>query len=191
MPGTSSILAIHFATALASPREASDDRLLVEEVPAGLLVVVADGAGGLPGSARAAELFIARVRDGVSAAFETTSGRAWADLLRTADQMIAADHAAGETTAVALLARTDLIVGASVGDSAAWIIRDDEPDVLTAHQDVRRVGSGRAKPVAFWRPFLDGTLVVGTDGLFAYTTKAAIAEVVLDAELDDLPRRLV
>src|ERR1019366_9019240 len=51
-----------FATALASARAASEDRLLVEQTSAGLLVVVADGAGGMVGGARAAGMVVEHVR---------------------------------------------------------------------------------------------------------------------------------
>ena len=40
------------------------------------------------------------------------------------------------------------------------------------------MGSGRAAPVMFFRQYVDGTLVVGTDGLFNYTTAEQIAQVV-------------
>jgi serine/threonine protein phosphatase PrpC len=42
----------------------------------------------------------------------------------------------------------------------------------------KRLGSGRAAPVSFCRPTLDGTLVVGTDGLWSYTTPDKVAEAV-------------
>jgi serine/threonine protein phosphatase PrpC len=115
------------STAVANSRAAPEDRLLVERVGAGLLVVVADGAGGMSGGARAADLLVARVRATVNP--ETISdglSRALSWALLRADHQIAADPAAGETTATALIVTSDEIIGASVGDSEAWLANGDD-----------------------------------------------------------------
>ncbi|HEX7604842.1 MAG TPA: hypothetical protein VF316_24655 [Polyangiaceae bacterium] len=55
------------------------------------------------------------------------------------------------------------------------------------------LGSGRAVPVAFGRPILEGTLVVASDGLMAYARTDVVGEVVLGAgdDLDELAHQLV
>ena len=89
----------------------------------------------------------------------------------------------------------DGIYGASSGDSEAWVIRKDGSiDDLTAKQHLkRRIGSGRAVPVGVERRGLEGgTVVVGSDGLFRYTTAERIASVVVSAaKADDGAEALV
>lgn len=69
------------------------------------------------------------------------------------------------------------VVGASVGDSEAWAIGPDFVQRLTAEQNRERLGSGRAKSVAFDVEFARGTvLVVASDGLFRGASADAIVE---------------
>jgi serine/threonine protein phosphatase PrpC len=70
------------------------------------------------------------------------------------------------------------IIGVSVGDSEAWVITDTGIDDVTRGQNKSRLGSGRASPVSFFRPRLEGTLVVGSDGLFRYAKMESVAEAV-------------
>jgi serine/threonine protein phosphatase PrpC len=51
--------------------------------------------------------------------------------------------------------------------------------VADAKQARARLGSGRASPVSFSRPALEGTLVVATDGLFNYASRNGIADAIL------------
>ena len=75
----------------------------------------------------------------------------------------------------------------------AWIARDDgTDDDLTAGQHrKRRVGSGRALPVAFSRPALDGTLVVATDGLLGYAAPTRIAAAARGPDLETAAKELL
>ena len=84
----------------------------------------------------------------------------------------------GETTAVVVDITSSGIIGVSVGDSEAWVITDEGIDDLTYHQNKKRLGNGRASPVSFFRPTLDGALLLGSDGLFNYAAPNTIAEVV-------------
>jgi len=59
-----------------------------------------------------------------------------------------------------------------------WFITETGIDDLTCAQTKKRLGSGRAAPVSFYRPRLEGTLVPGTDGLFNYIPMEKLAEVV-------------
>jgi serine/threonine protein phosphatase PrpC len=168
---------IAFATRSASSRASTEDRLHVQELARGVVIVVADGAGGMAGAARAAELVIEEMRRAVSEpAFDAASERAWIDRLVAADAGIADDPGAGETTGIALVVADDWVLGASVGDSEAWIVRGRDYDVLTAAQGRGRLGTGRAAPVAFTRELGGGTLVVGTDGLFAYAAAGIVCK---------------
>lgn len=154
-----------FTTAQATPRRdgRTQDRLVVREHATGLVVGLADGTGGIPGGDLAAEVFVR----GVSRASHDVS--ALSVLLKELDAEIERAPLAGETTGVIVVVTNDAVIGASCGDSGAWIVRDDGYDDLTADQKTKpRLGSGRAVPVAFERGPLDGTLLVASDGLFPY-----------------------
>jgi len=149
----------------------SEDRADVIERGNDLVIVVADGAGGMRGAADASQTVVDAVR----------SMRPNADLrsmLTDVDRALA-QAAIGETTAiVAIVSEDGSILGASVGDSEAWIVGATTIDELTGSQDRRRLGSGRAEPTLFSRTALEGTLIVATDGLFKYAPRTAIAAVV-------------
>jgi serine/threonine protein phosphatase PrpC len=186
--------AFTIARALASLRERGEDRVDVLEHGGTLVVVVADGVGGLFGGARAAELLVERVRDvTASPAFTPLCAEVWVDLLARVDLLLEADHAAGETTGVVMAIAEGSVFGASSGDSAAWIVQHDgKVDDLTVGQHRKlRLGSGRATPVPFSRSRLAGTLVAATDGLFNYARPERIAAVALGEDLDDVARDLI
>jgi serine/threonine protein phosphatase PrpC len=183
-----------FVHALACPREPGEDRLAVIDRDGALVVVVADGAGGLVGGGRAATLVVATVREAAgSPGFAPHRPEAWVEVLAHADLALEADPAAGETTAVVVAVAVDLLVGASSGDSGAWVVRPGgRIDDLTARQHRRpRLGSGGALPVSFARPALAGTLIVATDGLLAYARPERVTAAALAEDLDGAARALV
>ena len=134
------------------------------------MVCVADGTGGVSGAAIAAEMFIAGVKRAIDAGMDDLDDRAtWVGLLRALDEEIARDPVAGETTGIALVVSAASVVGASVGDSEAWLFTDGSLE-LTGNQNRKpRLGTGRARPKPFEAPGR-GTLVVATDGLFHNAT---------------------
>jgi len=72
------------------------------------------------------------------------------EFMREMDKEIEADAFAGETTAVVAMVSPQEIVGASVGDSEAWVIGSQGYQRLTQGQMRKPVlGSGAAMPVAF------------------------------------------
>jgi serine/threonine protein phosphatase PrpC len=95
--------------------------------------------------------------------------------LARVDDAILAEGKGGLATAVALILSGTGVVGASVGNSQAWIVAD-EVTVLTENQHRKpMMGSGDARPVGFsHRPF-EGWLLVGTDGLFNYASRPKIS----------------
>lgn len=176
----------HVATAAASYCDATEDRLAVHQLDGGVVVVVADGAGGMGGGGRAADLTLKIVGEAIEhGAFNVFSADPWAELLIHADAIIASDRHAGETTIVVVAVAEDgRVVGASCGDSGAVVVgADGDLDDLTAGQHKkRRLGSGRALPVAFERALLDGTLVVATDGLLSFAGPEVIARFAVEHE---------
>jgi len=83
------------------------------------------------------------------------------------------------------------IVGASVGDSGAWLIRPGGYEDLTEAQ-VRRpfIGSGKAVPTPF-RSSAEGTVLVATDGLLKYAHPAEICRAASVGVLSDAAEQLI
>ncbi len=156
---------------------AGQDRAMVALIGDSVLIALADGAGGRAGGAEAADMVLEMVKGLGARTDDLARPDRWEDALRRLDADICRAPAAGETTAVLILVQPDGVVGASVGDSEAWVVGDVRR-ILTQHQ-VRKpmLGSGQARPVGFECGRLEGTLVVGSDGLFKYASAARIGEV--------------
>jgi len=169
-----------FVSAALSYRPNTEDRSVVLPVEEGWIVGVADGTGGISGGAKAAELFISGLRRAaLSPNFNVADPVAWTTLAEALDDEIASDPQAGETTGVALAIASGLIAGASCGDSKAFLYTEVGWRELTRQQLRKpRLGTGRATARSF-SVKAQGTLVVGTDGLFDY------------AKLDDMHRVVV
>jgi PPM family protein phosphatase len=172
---------IDVASATASSRKSGEDRIGVYARSDARVVVVADGAGGRRGGADAADAFVAVVKAAVDDAdFDMRDLRRWGRIFEETDVELAR-RMIGETTGTLVVVSPHGVFGVSAGDSEAWIIDDDRIDDLTADQERRRLGSGRALPSAFSRPTFDGVLVVATDGLFKYADANDIVRGVREA----------
>jgi serine/threonine protein phosphatase PrpC len=161
-------------------RRRNEDRVHVIPHADGVVVLVADGAGGTSGGAEAADTVCLWVRAYATRAERIDDAPAWAELLGRIDRQIA--ECSGQAAAAVVAWCGTGLFGASVGDCAAWHIGGDAAahDDLT-HAQVRKplLGTGEAKPVAFERPGAStGTLLVASDGLVKYTAPARIREVV-------------
>jgi len=173
---------LSYAIRLASYRQATEDRAQVIDLENRIVIIVADGCGGVPHGKEASDAVIGLVRD---RAHDLMDAESCIELLREADRVVLATG--GETTAVLIVIDEGGIRGASCGDSEAWVIREDGSiDDLTLRQHLkRRLGSGRAVPVGFERIGVEGVLVVGSDGLFRYATAERIASAVTMATTVD------
>src|ERR1700722_5430130 len=139
--------ALH-ARLLASSRPNPEDRAEVFER---LVVVVADGAGGLRGGAAASEALVVAARAaGQDGSFDGHAPPRWGRLFANGDASLSVKMT-GETTGVVVVLSAAGIVGVSAGDSEAWIARPTTIDDLTREQSKVRLGSGRASPVVFGR----------------------------------------
>jgi PPM family protein phosphatase len=164
---------------LASNRQKSEDAAEVFERDDMLVVVLADGAGGIRGGSLACATLVAAVRAAVDdPAFAVDDVQYWADLFRVTDTALAKNKV-GETTGVVVVVSPRRLVGVSTGDSEAWVVTASEVDDLTRGQHTKkRLGSGLVTPATFDRPALSSVLVVATDGLFRYAAMDVIARMV-------------
>lgn len=155
-----------------------------------LVMIVADGAGGLSGGAEAAAMAAHSVSRDVSILDSPASCVA---LLQSLDRAIAQDKIAGETTCVLAVVVKGEVYGASVGDSGALLIGANGFEDLTKHQ-IRKpfLGSSCTSPVSFRHNLAGGDiLLMATDGLFKYTSPDRIAGVCRQASPEAATKQLV
>jgi serine/threonine protein phosphatase PrpC len=139
---------ITYSVRFASYRATSEDRALVLSLENRLVVLLADGAGGIVNGGDAADVVVNLV---TQRAAELVEVEGCVELLREADAKVM--KTGGETTAVVVVVHEGGLYGASAGDSEAWLISEGGTvDDLTQNQHLkRREGSGRAVPVGFER----------------------------------------
>ena len=170
--------------------ERDEDRIAVRRTLGGLIVAVADGAGGVGGGAAAAQSLCEIVTDVSPDARRTPLD--WVAAIQKADRAMMTSAAGGLTTAVVLETSGTTAFGASVGDSGAWIIGSKGIVDLTQHQFRKPlVGNGEAYPVPFGPVEVQGRLLVATDGLLKYAARAELTKRALDGALDHAVRTLV
>jgi serine/threonine protein phosphatase PrpC len=158
-----------YAVVVRAMRGAGQDRAAVFARGEGITIALADGAGGTGSGEIAAQAVIDRAR---------VPADDWCAALDAIDTL-------GQTTAIVLDVDEHGVRGASVGDSHAWLVRGEEVDVLTADQHRKPLLGDGAQSVAISRDALgDATLVVGSDGLFAYARPRDIARLATGADLD-------
>lgn len=176
---------------------ANEDAFLTQPHPDDdslLICALADGQGGRPGGAAAAERACA-VAMAAACSYspkKLTKTKTWLKILSEADKEVHQDPEAGFTTLVALCITADAVWGASSGDSAAVLLNVyDQYHELTAGQVKNPpVGSGQARFTGFSELLIDPWLVLLTsDGLWKYVgwpdvktlLKRHRGEVLLDA----------
>jgi serine/threonine protein phosphatase PrpC len=172
--------------------DACQDRASVIPTESGLVLVLADGAGGLAGGALAADAVVAAVTAACAGRRSNLgSAQFWVDVLEGADVQLATRHHGGQSTAV-ICAVDRGIVGAAVGDSVAWIVHPSGVADLTNAQTKRPlIGSGQAAVVPIASEMGDRTLLLASDGLAKYASRAKIAMTALDADLARSTGRLL
>ena len=159
------------------------DRALVLPCEHGVVIALADGAGGTSGGERAAKAVVDRVASVASHAYD------WSQLLLELDH---AQIGYGQTTAVVLWVTRDKIVGASAGDSGAWIVRGDAiEDITSAQHRKPLIGDGAIVTPIDHGSLAGDTLLVASDGLLRYAKPEAIARIASSADLDAAAKQLV
>ncbi|MBM3496905.1 MAG: hypothetical protein FJX72_21680, partial [Armatimonadetes bacterium] len=144
----------------------NQDRAVVFEADGGLVLILADGAGGMAGGRMAAQAVADRARAWVEGRACLPDAVSWANWLRTLDGFMADEPFMGQTTAVCVSVSPETVAGACVGDSEAWLVGSGRCTDLTAERKRKPLlGNGQAVPVAFGAPLRDECVVVGSDGL--------------------------
>lgn len=163
---------------------AGQDRASVWSERDAIVIALADGAGGTGRGELAAQAVI----DAVAGSLETTD---FASLIAELD---AAPYRLGhgQTTAVILRATADGVVGASVGDSGAWIIDAKNIVDLTSGQHRKPLLGSGCIPVGFAGQFpARATLVVASDGLLRYAKRSDLVRVATTGGVDVAARALL
>jgi len=117
----------------------------------------------------------------------------WVEWMHHLDRAIQAHPSMGETTAtVCAIEDGRLVGGASVGDSEALLVTESGVVDLT-NGKLRKplLGSGRARPRAFFVRRSTGTIVLGTDGLFKYASHETIASIARRSAIDEVIAGLI
>lgn len=175
-------------TAAGNPE--NQDRGAVIEASVGLIMVVADGAGGQSGGAEAAAMAVELVRQ---TANDFRDANACVALLQNMDRAISQDRVAGETTcALAVVTRAG-VYGASAGDSGVWVVNESGFINLTERQSRKPfISSGSAWPMLFDYRITDrDSLLLATDGLLKYTGSERIVAICRTEVCSHVPRRLI
>lgn len=172
-----------YVVEIASSKITGQDRACVFVRSGGLVIALADGAGGTSNGGLAAQAFV----DAVGAMSRETD---WSGAIEALDRDVTRlGH--GQTTAVVLSVDARGITGCSVGDSGAWLVRDEVID-LTDGQVRKPLVGGGCLPFAFRAgPIGNGTLLVASDGLLRYAKQQDIARISRGPDLATAAHTLV
>lgn len=141
--------------------DTSHDRLSVLRDAHRTLIALADGAD----SSALAQTAAAHTVNELARCFRNGTlpqdPRDWVMVLEAIDHVVFADSDAGETSALVILVQQGVVVGASVGDSLAYVVPPvGEPRLLTTQpRRGPRIGTGFAEPLGFGPVQFDGKLV--------------------------------
>lgn len=161
------------------------DRVALFQHGAGAVLALADGAGGRSGGGEAANKAVLDLIQSLSGRVGVTP-KDCVKALEALDKALYRDRDCGETTAVVVIEEKGQLLGASLGDSEAWLVSGEGKVVLTKSQ-VRRpfLGSGAARSRAFGPiPWESGRLLIASDGLFKYVDGGKIQEALRGASLE-------
>ncbi len=164
-----------------------DDALALFEYNDELWFCIADGAGGTAGASDASKVIVSMFRNAAQSG-TLRSPDEFEAFLRHCDSTIMGRPNSGESTAVIGKVANGEVIGASCGDSEAWLYNETYSYELTNLQCLKPLlGSGEACPIGFG-PMEKSHLVIGSDGLFKYTNRHKIKELALQGNMkaDDI-----
>ncbi|MEM9345413.1 MAG: hypothetical protein AAGB26_02225 [Planctomycetota bacterium] len=163
----------------ASEPAETQDRVFAELRDQYTILIVADGAGGMNNGSQAAEDLIQQLGTADLGISQVREPMFWPHILHETDQRISGYGHGGETTAVVAVVCGEQVYGASVGDSSAWWIDENDWYDLTAKQ-IRKplLGSGSSQPMPFGPVPMRGTLMLASDGLTKYAKSQVIVDMI-------------
>lgn len=114
----------------------------------------------------------------------------WEEELRRLDRRLHLTPDAGKVFGIAATLDGGGVVGASLGDCAAWLIGDATWQVTRMQHRLTFLGTGDARPIGFGPSAVDEVLFAGTHSLFEQIPAMEIAEIVRDSS-EDAPNAIV
>ena len=94
------------------------------------------------------------------------------------------------STGVIVELRDGQLLGASCGDSIAWLICNDSVQDLTSAQRRKPLLGNSGTPIAFGPVPFAGRLLLASDGLVNYTSISAIVSAATSSSISDSARLL-
>lgn len=145
-----------------------DDALYVVEIGSSIWFCISDGAGGSGGGDKAS-LYVIETFKSLTSIEKFDSPEDFESFLRKLDLELSVESNCGEATAIIGKIEDVTVVGASVGDSQAWLFNREYDYELTSMQNLKPLlGTGNALPIGFGPFSVDGAVLLGSDGLFKY-----------------------
>jgi hypothetical protein len=156
-----------------------------------LVGAVADGQGGQAGGAAASQLAVQSCIALLTQAQPASllAGVLWSQILSEVDGKVARHKIAGYTTFVAFCLTSEIITGASSGDSAALVIDSQDSSESLTHRQLKNppMGSGLAIFVPFFaKPLRPWKFLAMTDGVSKYAGWNAIRQTAASLSGNDV-----
>lgn len=157
-----------FSSYLEQQNLKGDDALYVTKIGSSIWFCISDGAGGIAGAEQASTYIVEAFRD-LTDIDNFDFPDDFESFLRKLDIELSSESSCGEATAIVGKLNGVTIVGASVGDSEAWLFNRDYDYELSYMQNLKPLlGSGGATPIGFGPIDVDKSVLLGSDGLFKY-----------------------
>ena len=135
-----------------------------------VLICLADGAGGTSGAKEASEMIMQWAKENQKTLETCVTVESLEEQVNRLDKAMYQTKDVGESTLVMALLSETQIMGVSVGDSKCWMFGKDFDHELSLMQHRKPLlGSGEATAIGFCMEMM-GTVVIGSDGLFDYTS---------------------
>ncbi len=152
---------LHIPTPQRLTQDSTHDRLSVMRDEHRTLIALADGRDAARASQSAAALAVDELATCFRAGSLPNFARDWEMILEGLDHILLGDRDAGETSALVMLVENGVVVGASVGDTLAYVVSSDgDPRRLnTGSETEALLGSGIATATGFGPVSLHGRLI--------------------------------
>ncbi|MDH3655574.1 MAG: hypothetical protein OEN21_15005 [Myxococcales bacterium] len=141
--------------------DTSHDRLCVLRDAHRTLIALADGVDSREAAQAAAARTVTELARCFCSGVLPHDPRDWVMILEGSDHAVLGDPDAGETSALVMLVQQGVVMGASVGESLAYVaLAPGEAQLLSVgEQNAPRIGTGLATPFGFGSVQLDGKLI--------------------------------